>query len=162
MNSLRIRVAVQDDLDQLWEFLAIAAYESTSAAARAVPLVAAHLTGWQRPGDFGFIAEQDGAAVGAAWARQFSPEEKPAFYVDGRTPVISIGVLERARGHGVGLLLLKEVVGEARRRGVRLCLNVRDTNPAVRLYQRVGFKRVSGSEVPNRVGGLSFGMILND
>jgi GNAT superfamily N-acetyltransferase len=162
MNSLKIRIAAQDDLDQLWDFLAIAAYEPNSAAARAVPLVAAHLLGWQRLGDFGFIAESGGRAIGAAWARQFSPEEQPTFYVDARTPEVSIGVLDSARGQGVGQLLMNEIVREARRRGVQLCLNVRDTNPAVRLYERVGFKRVSGSAIPNRVGGLSFGMILTD
>jgi hypothetical protein len=49
VNSLAIRPAGQDDLDSLWDFLAIiAAYERDADAARAVPIVAAHLTGWQR------------------------------------------------------------------------------------------------------------------
>ena len=41
-----------------------------------------------------------------------------------------------------------------------LCLNVRDSNPAIRLYQRAGYRLITGAEVPNRVGGLSFGMLL--
>src|SRR5439155_12134243 len=76
--AIRIRPATGDDLAILWNFLAIAAYEADVAAARAVAFVATHLAGWRRAEDFGFVAERDGAAVGAAWARQFSPEEEPA------------------------------------------------------------------------------------
>ena len=71
-TAIRSRPATQDDLALLWDFLAIAAYEPDIDAAKAVPFVAAHLAGWRWPEDFGFIAELDGVAIGAAWARQFS------------------------------------------------------------------------------------------
>jgi ribosomal protein S18 acetylase RimI-like enzyme len=147
LAGIRNRVATQDDLTSLWDFLAIAAY------------VAAHLPGWQRSEDFGFIAERDGGPIGAAWARQFAPGEEPAFFVDERTPEITIGVRPYIRGRGVGEMLLHALIGEAARRGVGLCLNVRHDNPAQRLYERVGFRLVPGSGVPNRVGGTSFGML---
>src|ERR1700737_5321154 len=102
MNEISIRPATQDDLPRLGDFLVIAAHEADFAAAKTVPFVAAHLAGWQRSEDFGFIAERDSEAIGAAWARQFSPDEQPAFYVDGRTPEVSIGVSGAARGQGVG------------------------------------------------------------
>ena len=57
MPDLVIRPAVQDDLEVLWDFLAMAAFEPDAKAAKAVPSVAKYLVGWQRPGDFGFIAE---------------------------------------------------------------------------------------------------------
>jgi ribosomal protein S18 acetylase RimI-like enzyme len=155
-----IRAATQDDLDLLWNFLAIAGYEPDVTTARAVPFVAAHLAQWQRLSDFGFIAERDGSAIGAAWARQFSPDEQPAFYVDERTPEVTIGVSAQARGQGVGEALLHALIAEAERRRIRLCLNVRHDNPAQRLYERMGFRMVPGSAVPNRVGGLSLGMIF--
>jgi ribosomal protein S18 acetylase RimI-like enzyme len=158
-TAIRIRSATQDDLGILWDFLAIAAYEPDARAAKAVPFAAAHLAGWQRSGDFGFIAERDTEAIGAAWARQFSRDEQPAFYVDGRTPEVTIGVSGAARGQGVGGRLLSALIAEAARRGVGLCLNVRHDNPARRLYERMGFRLVPGSAVPNRVGGTSFGMI---
>jgi ribosomal protein S18 acetylase RimI-like enzyme len=159
LGPMVVRRAVQNDLDILWGFLAIAAYETDVTAAKAVPFVAAHLAGWQRPVDFGFIAEQDGKAIGAAWARQFSPEEQPAFYVDDRTPEVTIGVNEAARTRGVGRRLLRALMAEAGQRGADLCLNVRHDNRARRLYERVGFRLVPGSAVPNRVGGTSLGMI---
>ena len=158
-TEIGIRRATGDDLALLWDFVTIAAYEADVAAAKAVPFVAAHLAGWRRPGDFGFIAERDGKAIGAAWARQFSPEEQPAFYVDQRTPEITIGVTPRMRGQGVGGMLLDALIDEATQQGIGLCLNVRHDNPARRLYERMGFRLVPGSGVPNRVGGTSFGML---
>src|SRR5438270_10108471 len=106
-TGIRSRPATQDDLPTLWDFVAIAAYEADADAAKAVPFVAAHLAGWQRREDFGFIAERDGAAIGAAWARQFARDEQPAFFVDERTPEITIGVRPQIRGRGVGGLLLQ-------------------------------------------------------
>jgi hypothetical protein len=100
--EIGIRAATQDDFGLLWEFLAIAAYEPDVDAAKAVPFVAAHLAGWRRPEDFGFIAEREGAAIGAAWARQFSLNEEPAFYVDERTPEITIGVRPIVAGRASG------------------------------------------------------------
>ena len=158
-TEIRSRPATQDDLPILWDFLAIAAYEPDADTAKAVPFVAAHLAGWQRPEDFGFIAERDGGPVGAAWARQFAPAEQPAFFVDERTPEVTIGVKPYVRGRGVGGMLLDALFAEAARRGVGLCLNVRHDNPARRLYERVGFRLVPGSSVPNRVGGTSLGML---
>lgn len=157
-TEIRIRRATQQDLEILWEFLAVAGYEPNVASAKAVPFVAAHLAGWQRPTDFGFVAEREGIAAGAAWARQFTPEEEPAFYVDARTPEVTIGVAPDGRGQGIGRRLLLAVMGEASRRGIGLCLNVRHDNPAQRLYERVGFRFAPGPGVPNRVGGMSFGM----
>jgi GNAT superfamily N-acetyltransferase len=125
MTRIRVRPATQDDLAVLWDFLVIAAYEADIAAAKAVPFVAAHLEGWQRSEDFGFIAERDAEAIGAAWARQFSPDEQPAFYLDRRTPEVTIGVTEAVRGEGVGARLLSALIAEAARRRVGLCLNVR-------------------------------------
>src|SRR5262245_18641971 len=97
-----IRPAVQDDLEVLWDFLAMAAYEPHAEAAKVVPSVAKYLVGWQRPGDFGFIADQNGETLGAAWARRFSTEELRSPYGDEETPKVSIAVKPQVRGQGVG------------------------------------------------------------
>src|SRR5262249_32091976 len=150
LSNPTIRPAVQDDIHILWHFLAIASHEPNVEAARAVPIVAAHLTGWQREGDFGFIAERDGIIVGAAWARQFSPEEQPAFCFGECTPEISIAVEEHARGQGIGQELLRALIAEAARRGVQLCLNVRHDNPAIRLTNGSGLGSCPGQ--PSQTG----------
>jgi hypothetical protein len=50
------------------------------------------------------------------------------------------------------------LIAEAGLRGLVLRLSVRSENPARRLYERLGFRVVSGSTVPNRAGGVSLGM----
>jgi hypothetical protein len=86
MPDLVIRPAVQNDLEVLWDFLAMAAYEPDAETAKAVPSVAKYLAGWQRPGDFGFIAEPNGEIIGAAWARRFAAEELKVPYGDEEAP----------------------------------------------------------------------------
>src|SRR5919201_831482 len=147
MPDLVIRPAVQDDLDALWDFLAMAAYEADAEAAKAVPPVAKYLVGWQRPVDCGFIAEQNGEIIGAAWARRFSAEEPKVPYGDEEAPKVSIGVKPNARGQGVGEKLMCALIGEAARRGLGLCLGVRSENSARRLYERLGFRDIPGSAV---------------
>ena len=157
MPDLVIRQAVEHDIEALWEFLAMAAHEPNAEAAKAVRSVAKYLVGWQRPGDFGFIA---GNIVCAAWARRFSVEELKSPYGDEETPKVSIGVKPSARGQGVGENLMRALIGEAARRGLGLCLSVRSENPARRLYERLGFRDIPGSDVLNRAGGTSIGMEL--
>ena len=134
MPYLVIRPAVQDDFEVLWDFLAIAAYEPDADAAKAALPAAKYLIGWRRPGDFGFIAVQNGEIIGAAWARRFSAKELRLPYGDEETPKVSIGVKPNARGQGVGEKLMRALIGEAARRGLGLNLSVRSENPARRLY----------------------------
>ena len=159
MAEITIRPAAADDREVLWEFLAMAAYEPDAAAAQAIPMVAAYLEAWPRPEDFGFIAEQDRDCVGAIWARQFEPAAEPGYYCQERTPEMTIGVKPHMRGRGVGEVLLRAMLAEATDRNLRLCLNVRQTNPALRLYERMGFQAVPGMTVRNRVGGMSVWMV---
>jgi ribosomal protein S18 acetylase RimI-like enzyme len=68
--------------------------------------------------------------------------------VDPSTPEVSVGVLAGSRGDGVGTLLVVTLIEEGRRRGVpALSLSVEVENPALRLYERLGFVAV------DRAGG---------
>jgi ribosomal protein S18 acetylase RimI-like enzyme len=160
MPDLVIRPAVQDDLEVLWDFLAMAANEPDAEATKAVPSIAKYIVGWRQPGDFGFFAEQHGKIVGAAWARRLSAEQFKFPYGDEETPKVLIGVRPSVRGQGIGEKLMRALIGEAARRGLGLCLSVRSENPARRLYERLGFRDIPGSAATNRVGSTSIGMVL--
>jgi ribosomal protein S18 acetylase RimI-like enzyme len=63
-----------------------------------------------------------------------------------RTPkeirLVDIALLPRFRGTGIGTRLLADLVAEAEGRGVPLTIHVEISNPARRLYQRLGFAPV--------------------
>jgi ribosomal protein S18 acetylase RimI-like enzyme len=144
-----IRPAGADDAPFLQQMLVLAADWRSGDPVRPVadvmaePSLARYVAGWPREGDVGFIAEEE-RAVGAAWWRYF-PRDDPGYgFVDEATPELSIGVVDEARGRGVGTLLLRALVGEARRRALPgLSLSVESDNPAVSLYERLGFVTVS-------------------
>lgn len=109
------------------------------------PHVARYHEGWGRPGDTAVIAEA-GEPVGAAWYRLFDAEKPGYGFIDATIPELSIGVSTEHRGRGVGRALLAALMDVAREEGFdALSLSVEEDNPALRLYERSGFRRVSRS-----------------
>jgi ribosomal protein S18 acetylase RimI-like enzyme len=107
------------------------------------PRLAHYAVGWPRDGDRGVVAEDGGAAVGAAWWRSLPATDPGYGFVDAAVPEVSIGVLPGHRGAGVGTALLDALIGAARAEGLpALSLSVEVDNPAVRLYVAAGFRRL--------------------
>ena len=113
----------------------------------AEPALAHYVAGWPVEGDVGFVAEGE-RPVGAAWWRFFSQSDPGYGFVDDRTPEVSIGLVADARRRGIGTALLEALIEEAIGRALpALSLSVEPDNPAMALYQRLGFVAVG------RVGG---------
>jgi ribosomal protein S18 acetylase RimI-like enzyme len=74
-------------------------------------------------------------------------------------PELAIAVLPAYLGSGVGTQLLKHVLEAAKKRYSSVVLSVRATNPAKRLYERMGF--VILEETVNRVGTESLNMLIH-
>lgn len=68
--------------------------------------------------------------------------------------VVQIQMCPAYQGQGIGSALLQDLVSEARRRHLPVCLSVLKGNPAKRLYERLGFSVVSET-------ADSFGMRFN-
>ncbi len=157
-----------DDQTIFWEFLRLAAHETSLSAVRNAPLLARYAQNWGRDGDFGCAAfrEQNLATneevTGLAWARVF-PQNQPGFgFVGADVPEISLAVRPEFSRQGLGTALLNGLIAEAETRCIALSLSVRATNSsAVGLYQKAGFEKVEGSESLNRAGSLSFKMRLD-
>lgn len=82
------------------------------------------------------IIELDGIAAG-----RFYTHETPA---DIR--IIDIALMPEQRGRGVGETLLKKTISRAQKRGKTVSLSVEAQNPALRLYERLGFERTTFSD----------------
>lgn len=154
---MKLRRADAADVHFLRQMIVQAAFRPGSIpafedAVRA-PHVAPWVEGWMRPGDLGVIAEED-APVGAAWCRRFEGHETGVSgFVDGETPVLAIAVVGQRRGQGIGTALIEALGAQARAAGVRtMSLSVGRSNPALRLYQRLGWEMLEdAAERPLRL-----------
>ncbi|MBI4868125.1 MAG: GNAT family N-acetyltransferase [Candidatus Wallbacteria bacterium] len=72
------------------------------------------------------------------------------FYVHrrpGDLRIIDIALIPGARNRGIGAHCLRALLEEARALGVTVSIHVEHSNPAVRLYRRLGFQSVDASGV---------------
>jgi ribosomal protein S18 acetylase RimI-like enzyme len=105
-----------------------------------------YVMNWGRAGDAAVIAYDETGNVGAAWYRLFK-EDAPGYgFVDEQTPELSIAVVPSRRGKGYGEELLDALLKQARKDGFeQISLSVEPDNPALRLYERHGFRKVGES-----------------
>jgi ribosomal protein S18 acetylase RimI-like enzyme len=158
-------MATKGDEAFLWEMLYFAAHmeedgEVSSHTAKQNPDLMKYVNGWGRETDVGCVALEPHSKrpIGAAWIRLLIGDEQSTSYVDDDTPELAIAVLPEYLGSGVGTLLLQRLLEAAKQHYPRVVLSVRATNPAKRLYERMGF--VVTGEIANRVGTPSLNMVV--
>ena len=89
------------------------------------------------PGDHGLVAEVEKKVIGAAWCRMMEDYG----HIDNDTPSLAISLLPEYRGQGTGTRLLNGLLRLLRENGYQQAsLSVQKENPALRLYQRTGFR----------------------
>src|SRR6266481_3101740 len=83
------------------------------------------------------IVEIEGQAIGRMMVlRQANP-----------VVLVDISLLAEYRGQGIGSKLVRALIEECRQSGAVLRLQVLKTNPALRLYQRLGFTRTGEDQM---------------
>lgn len=93
-----------------------------------------------RPGDHCLVVEVEEKVVGAAWSRIMADYG----HIDNDIPSLAISLLPEYRGLGIGTQLLNGLLLLQRENGyLRTSLSVQKENPALRLYQRAGFRIVA-------------------
>lgn len=89
------------------------------------------------PDDRALVAVVDGRVVGACWVR--TTDEYG--HIDNQTPSFAISLYEPFRGQGIGTAMMYRMLRELREAGyARASLSVQKENPALRLYERLGFR----------------------
>jgi ribosomal protein S18 acetylase RimI-like enzyme len=111
------------------------------------PEIACYVDGWGRYGDDGVVAidESTRGDIGAAWLRLWPGPETGYGFVDRATPELGIAVRPEYRGRGIGTCLLDTLLARAEPRYRAVSLSVSLDNPAVALYQRLGFRAIAES-----------------
>jgi ribosomal protein S18 acetylase RimI-like enzyme len=149
----------------IFSFLTIAARmdESGEPIQKALtdPVLMEYWQDWGQPTDVGIVAESAdlGYPVGCAWVRLFTGQEPGYGHVSDDIPELAFGVIKDLRNQGIGTLLLERLVEDCRSRFPGVSLSVRQDNPVVRLYERLGFRQ-EGAAFTNRVGTSSMTMLL--
>jgi len=148
MTNLKIRSIVSADYPVLEDFLyhAIFLPPGVKPLPREIiytPEIFIYIKDFGGKNDCGIVAELDGKIIGAAWTRII-----PAYgHVDNKTPELAISVLPDWRGKGVGSEMMKNLFELLCERGYRqTSLSVQKDNPAVRLYERLGYK-ITGERI---------------
>jgi ribosomal protein S18 acetylase RimI-like enzyme len=108
------------------------------------PEIARYIKDWGRAGDLGFIAEdaRSNEPIGAVWSRLSSADDQGFAYIDDETPELGIALSPQFRGQGIGTALLKHLLEAAKHLHPAISLSVSPNNPAIRLYERLGFVMV--------------------
>mmetsp|Transcript_67196 Transcript_67196/g.101280 ORF Transcript_67196/g.101280 Transcript_67196/m.101280 type:complete len:393 (+) Transcript_67196:107-1285(+) len=148
--------------EDVWKYLSIAAHETDMRVVKSNPDLKRYAQDFADDG-IGFVALQDDGdtvkSLGAAWVRFWSDENRGYGFVRNDVPELAIGV--DLTGKGIGSKLLEALIDELSLRKIpALSLSCLDDNPALRLYKRLRFQPVAGTEVFNPIGGKSFSMIL--
>ncbi len=153
MTVVRLRPAVRADGAFLADMLVEAAnWRPGSTRPRfsvlESPSHARYIAGWMRPGDAGFLALDDqDEPVGAAWYRVLPRSEAGFGYIAAGVPELVIGVRPIWRAQGVGRMLLRRLIEQARAAGYgRLSLSVEHGNVAATLYRSEGFTVAASSD----------------
>jgi len=89
------------------------------------------------PGASFQIIERSGVPAGRLYLARWEKEIR----------IVDITLLPEHRGTGIGTKLLKELQEEARGAGKKLSIHVERLNPALQLYERLGFQQVEDKGV---------------
>lgn len=159
-NVFNIRLGTAADEDFLWEMLyqAIFIPEGEPRPSKDIlnePHIEQSLKGWGRDGDTALIAiDTDNNPIGAVWVRLFDESNKTYGYIDSQTPLLGMALLPEYRGNGIGTALLGEMLRITNEAGFgAVSLSVDSKNPALSLYNRLGFNKVG-------IDGTSWNMMV--
>lgn len=85
--------------------------------------------------------------IGAVWIRTFQGKIKGCGYIDEQTPEIAIALFKEYRNQGIGTELMQQMILLMKEeRFKQVSLSITKGNPAIRLYERLGFKVIDENE----------------
>jgi ribosomal protein S18 acetylase RimI-like enzyme len=87
------------------------------------------------------IIEQDGRPIGRLYIDRLPDDIR----------IIDIALVPEIRGKGLGRILLQEILDEAAASGRSVSIHVEHFNPAMRLYERLGFRHIDTNGVYDRM-----------
>lgn len=106
-------------------------------------------------GDIGVYIIVANKVAGGGWVRLLA---NGYGHVDHDTPELVLAVKPEFRNQGIGTAVMNQLFIEVSKIFSGISLSVEETSPAVSFYERLGFKKIEGSEHANSRGSVSFKM----
>jgi len=107
-------------------------------------------------GDTGVYIVADKKVAGGAWVRLLA---NGFGFVDHDTPELVIAIKPDFRRMGIATEVMQQLFIEVSKVFSQISLSVSESNPAVALFEKLGFEKIEGSEYDNGVEGISFKML---
>ena len=149
-DNLHFRFATQKDLLFLKEMLYEAVYwrpeqkRSLMEELFKIPEINKIFAGWGKLGDTAIIATMDKSPIGAVWYRFWTQQNSTFGFVDENTPELGIALKKEFRQKGIGTNLLIKLLNHAKNQNIKqISLSVEIENFSRKLYQKIGFQKVS-------------------
>ena len=151
MELYIIRIMRCEDIDFLKEMLFEAIFlpqEIKNKLSKDIinqPELNKYFIDWGRPGDLAYVAETSltSKLIGCIWGRLFTLTNKGYGFIDEQTPELSVALSVNYRNQGIGTALGNAIIHNYRQLNYKkLSLNVNESNPSLRLYERFDFKIV--------------------
>lgn len=83
------------------------------------------------------IIEKDGQPVGRLWVDEWRDQIR----------LVDIALMPEHRGSGIGSALVRDVLDRGAKAGKPVTIHVESYNPALRMYERLGFRKVDTNGV---------------
>jgi RimJ/RimL family protein N-acetyltransferase len=112
------------------------------------PQVRIYWDNWNKEKDDNcLLALKDDKPIGAVWIRTFQGELKGCGCIDEHTPEIAIALFEEYRNQGIGTEMMQQMIILMKDKSYQqVSLSITKGNPAIHLYEWLGFKVVDENE----------------
>lgn len=111
------------------------------------PHLARYYEHWGKEGDIGIVAMHGEQEIGAVWARFFKADAPGYGFVKEEAPELGIAIQRDFRGQGLGRRLMEMLCEELSQKNIpAVSLSTDSRNPAMHLYQSLGFEEISREE----------------
>jgi len=154
MNKITIREIKPEEIGKLEDIMYEAIYHPDPANPYPkeviyYPQVRVYWDNWgESNDDYCLMAVVDDKIAGAVWIRKFAEELKGCGYINEETPELAVALFKEYRNKGLGTQMMKLMIEWMKRKGYgQVSLSITKGNPAIRLYERLGFDIVDENEV---------------
>jgi GNAT superfamily N-acetyltransferase len=99
--------------------------------------------------DLGLYALVENKIAGAIWCRCLKKEQNAAGFINEKTPILHVVVLEEFQGKGIGTFMMEQFLQEAAVLYEQISLAFNGENKELKFYEKFAFSKALNAEQKN-------------